>query len=140
MKQKQLKFGFFLPLAQRKVADIPLQSNVQSTQEIVELILDSNRNALLALDLQVISVVLQGPSRLIFGRSGLDHDTWHWYWRSSCRCFWNECGSTHLDDQHLLNSTFQLVSQLEQNPYAFYVFSTFATSLAFIVAWTGLRK
>lgn len=30
-----------------------VQSNVQSTQEIVELILDSNRNALLALDLQV---------------------------------------------------------------------------------------
>lgn len=30
-----------------------LQSNVHSTQEIVELILDSNRNALLALDLQV---------------------------------------------------------------------------------------
>ena len=29
------------------------QSNVHSTQEIVELILDSNRNALLALDLQV---------------------------------------------------------------------------------------
>lgn len=28
------------------------QNNVQSTQEIVELILDSNRNALLALDLQ----------------------------------------------------------------------------------------
>lgn len=31
------------------------QSNVQSTQEIVELILDSNRNALLALDLKVIA-------------------------------------------------------------------------------------
>ena len=29
------------------------QSNVQSTQEIVELILDSNRNTLLALDLKV---------------------------------------------------------------------------------------
>lgn len=29
------------------------QGNVQSTQEIVELILDSNRNALLALDLKV---------------------------------------------------------------------------------------
>lgn len=31
------------------------QSNVQSTQEIVELILDSNRNALLALDLKVFA-------------------------------------------------------------------------------------
>lgn len=29
------------------------KSNVQSTQEIVELILDSNRNSLLALDLKV---------------------------------------------------------------------------------------
>jgi hypothetical protein len=29
------------------------KGNVQSTQEIVELILDSNRNALLALDLKV---------------------------------------------------------------------------------------
>lgn len=29
------------------------QSNVQSTQEIVELVLDSNRNELLALDLKV---------------------------------------------------------------------------------------
>ena len=39
------------------VLNLPLracdQSNVQSTQEIVELILDSNRNALLALDLKV---------------------------------------------------------------------------------------
>lgn len=32
---------------------ILFQTNVQSTQEIVELILDSNRNALLALDLKV---------------------------------------------------------------------------------------
>lgn len=31
-----------------------VKSNMQSTQEIVELILDSNRNALLALDLKVL--------------------------------------------------------------------------------------
>ncbi|KAI0075960.1 Mg2+ transporter protein cora-like protein [Panus rudis PR-1116 ss-1] len=36
-----------------------IQSNVQSTQEIVELILDSNRNALLALDLK-ISILTMG--------------------------------------------------------------------------------
>lgn len=36
----------------------PEQANVQSTQEIVELILDSNRNALLALDLKVSDFVL----------------------------------------------------------------------------------
>lgn len=36
-----------------------IQSNVQSTQEIVELVLDSNRNALLALDLKV-SILTMG--------------------------------------------------------------------------------
>lgn len=37
------------------------QSNVQSTQEIVELVLDSNRNALLALDLKVGIDCTDGP-------------------------------------------------------------------------------
>jgi magnesium transporter len=36
----------------------PEKANVQSTQEIVELILDSNRNALLALDLKVSDFIL----------------------------------------------------------------------------------
>jgi hypothetical protein len=35
-----------------------LQGNVQSTQEIVELLLDSNRNALLELDLKVRSDIM----------------------------------------------------------------------------------
>jgi magnesium transporter len=39
-------------------AHYPEKANVQSTQEIVELILDSNRNALLALDLKVSDFVL----------------------------------------------------------------------------------
>ena len=39
------------------------QSNVQSTQEIVELVLDSNRNELLALDLKVRTRSL--PVRLV---------------------------------------------------------------------------
>ena len=34
-------------------SDFCMQTNVQSTQEIAELLLDSNRNALLALDLKV---------------------------------------------------------------------------------------
>lgn len=39
-----------------------IKSNVQSTQEIVELILDSNRNSLLALDLKVeLSLFFFGP-------------------------------------------------------------------------------
>ncbi|KAG6896590.1 hypothetical protein C0992_007295 [Termitomyces sp. T32_za158] len=50
-----------------------IQSNVQSTQEIVELILDSNRNALLALDLQVSIVTMGvGTGALIGGLFGMN--------------------------------------------------------------------
>ncbi|KAF5383115.1 hypothetical protein D9615_005052 [Tricholomella constricta] len=50
-----------------------IQSNVQSTQEIVELILDSNRNALLALDLQVsIATLGVGTGALIAGLFGMN--------------------------------------------------------------------
>ncbi|KAI0316087.1 Mg2+ transporter protein cora-like protein [Amylostereum chailletii] len=49
------------------------QSNVQSTQEIVELILDSNRNALLALDLKVsIGTMGIGVGALIAGLFGMN--------------------------------------------------------------------
>ncbi|THH18862.1 hypothetical protein EW146_g2199 [Bondarzewia mesenterica] len=49
------------------------QSNVQSTQEIVELILDSNRNALLALDLKVsIGTMGIGMGALIAGLFGMN--------------------------------------------------------------------
>ncbi|GLB39095.1 putative transporter [Lyophyllum shimeji] len=50
-----------------------IQSNVQSTQEIVELILDSNRNALLALDLQVsIATLGIGSGALVAGLFGMN--------------------------------------------------------------------
>ncbi|KIK67883.1 hypothetical protein GYMLUDRAFT_36679 [Collybiopsis luxurians FD-317 M1] len=50
-----------------------LEANVQSTQEIVELILDSNRNALLALDLQVsIATFGVGTGALITGLFGMN--------------------------------------------------------------------
>ncbi|KAJ4497723.1 hypothetical protein C8R41DRAFT_820834 [Lentinula lateritia] len=50
-----------------------LEANVQSTQEIVELILDSNRNALLALDLQVsIATFGVGTGALITGLLGMN--------------------------------------------------------------------
>ncbi|KAK7047923.1 magnesium ion transporter [Paramarasmius palmivorus] len=50
-----------------------IESNVQSTQEIVELILDSNRNALLALDLQVsIATFGVGTGALIAGFFGMN--------------------------------------------------------------------
>ncbi|KAJ3724187.1 Mg2+ transporter protein cora-like protein [Lentinula guzmanii] len=50
-----------------------LEANVQSTQEIVELILDSNRNALLALDLQVsIATFGVGTGALLAGLLGMN--------------------------------------------------------------------
>ncbi|KAH9849033.1 cora-domain-containing protein [Lenzites betulinus] len=50
-----------------------IQSNVQSTQEIVELILDSNRNALLALDLKVSMLTMGlGIGTLIAGVFGMN--------------------------------------------------------------------
>ncbi|KAF9003336.1 hypothetical protein BDQ17DRAFT_1242170 [Cyathus striatus] len=50
-----------------------IESNVQSTQEIVELILDSNRNSLLALDLQVsIATLGIGTGALIAGLFGMN--------------------------------------------------------------------
>ncbi|KAF9527438.1 hypothetical protein CPB83DRAFT_856169 [Crepidotus variabilis] len=60
-----------------------IESNVQSTQEIVELILDSNRNALLALDLKVSIITLGiGTGTLVagvFGMNLLSHFEQHPY-------------------------------------------------------------
>ncbi|KAF8156851.1 magnesium transporter [Crassisporium funariophilum] len=60
-----------------------IESNVQSTQEIVELILDSNRNALLALDLKVsIATLGVGSGALVaglFGMNLLSHMETHAY-------------------------------------------------------------
>ncbi|EIW74371.1 Mg2+ transporter protein cora-like protein [Coniophora puteana RWD-64-598 SS2] len=50
-----------------------IESNVQSTQEIVELILDSNRNALLGLDLKVsIGTMGIGAGALVAGLFGMN--------------------------------------------------------------------
>ncbi|KAH0834723.1 hypothetical protein J3R83DRAFT_10273 [Lanmaoa asiatica] len=50
-----------------------IETNVQSTQEIVELILDSNRNALLALDLKVsIGTMGLGSGALVAGLFGMN--------------------------------------------------------------------
>ncbi|KIY48494.1 cora-domain-containing protein [Fistulina hepatica ATCC 64428] len=63
-----------------------MQNNVQSTQEIVELILDSNRNALLALDLKVsIAALGIGTGTLLAGLFGMnltshmEHHPWAFY-------------------------------------------------------------
>jgi len=50
-----------------------IQSNVQSTQEIVELVLDSNRNQLLALDLKIsIWTMGIGMGTLVAGMFGMN--------------------------------------------------------------------
>ncbi|KAM5541790.1 hypothetical protein V8D89_004519 [Ganoderma adspersum] len=50
-----------------------IQSNVQSTQEIVELILDANRNALLALDLKISILTMGiGIGTLVVGVFGMN--------------------------------------------------------------------
>lgn len=50
-----------------------MESNVQTTQEIVELILDSNRNALLALDLKVSIMTMGiGVGALLAGLFGMN--------------------------------------------------------------------
>ncbi|KAJ6608245.1 hypothetical protein B0H10DRAFT_2068749 [Mycena sp. CBHHK59/15] len=83
-----------------------IEANVQSTQEIVELILDSNRNSLLALDLKVSIMTMGiGSGALIAGLFGMN-----------------------------------LTSHIESHPLAFYGMTGFATMLAAMVAWTGLRK
>lgn len=82
-----------------------IETNVQSTQEIVELILDSNRNSLLALDLKVSIMTMGiGSGALVAGLFGMN-----------------------------------LTSQFESHPWAFYATTGFATALAAIVAWSGLR-
>ncbi|KAH9943565.1 cora-domain-containing protein [Amylocystis lapponica] len=50
-----------------------IQTNVQSTQEIVELVLDSNRNSLLALDLKVSIITMGiGIGTLVAGLFGMN--------------------------------------------------------------------
>ncbi|KAF7338765.1 Magnesium transporter [Mycena sanguinolenta] len=50
-----------------------IETNVQSTQEIVELILDSNRNALLALDLKVSIITMGiGSGAMVAGLFGMN--------------------------------------------------------------------
>ncbi|KAF9450228.1 cora-domain-containing protein [Macrolepiota fuliginosa MF-IS2] len=83
-----------------------IESNVQSTQEIVELILDSNRNALLALDLKVsIATMGLGTGALVAGLFGMN-----------------------------------LMSHLEEHPYAFYMMTGMSGSVALLVAWAALHK
>ncbi|KAH9026314.1 Mg2+ transporter protein cora-like protein [Lactarius deliciosus] len=88
-----------------------IHGNVQSTQEIVELILDSNRNALLALDLKVsIGTMGIGTGALIAGLFGM-------------------------------NASFRfLTSRMEELPYAFAGMSVASALIALLVAWTGLRR
>ncbi|KAL7408831.1 hypothetical protein BDY24DRAFT_356684 [Mrakia frigida] len=83
-----------LESVQRQVEEIVNEvettvTNVQSTQEIVELILDANRNKLLGLDLQVsIATLGVGSSALVAGLFGMnlqthyESDPFAWYFIS----------------------------------------------------------
>ncbi|KAI9444131.1 Mg2+ transporter protein cora-like protein [Lactarius indigo] len=81
---------------------------------IVELILDSNRNALLALDLKVsIGTMGIGTGALIAGLFGMN---------ASFRI------------------CLRLTSHMEELPYAFAGMSVASALIALLVAWTGLRR
>jgi hypothetical protein len=69
--------------------NVSSQSNVQSTQEIVELILDSNRNALLALDLKV-SQICDAFSLSHNGISGIYCHNGSWDWCPRGWYIWHE--------------------------------------------------
>ncbi|KAL4073679.1 hypothetical protein V8B97DRAFT_1865989 [Scleroderma yunnanense] len=95
-----------------------IESNVQSTQEIVELILDSNRNALLALDLKVsIATMGIGCGALVAGLFGMNA-------RALPR----------------LLSIIRLTSHMEDMPYAFAAMTIGSTAFAALVAWAGLWR
>lgn len=138
----------FIDIPQPTHVCLSPKGNVQSTQEIVELILDSNRNALLALDLKVRNRPAtsptskhQPPSILFVGL--------HWYygnWNrgSDCRVVWHECAPHSLlfpTSVPAFSSTPpQLTSHMEDHPYAFAGMSVASTIIAFLVAWAGLRR
>jgi magnesium transporter len=126
------------------------KGNVQSTQEIVELILDSNRNALLALDLKVKEIALlptlllntNSPTSTLF--VGLHWYYGNWNWGPDCRVVWHECALQSLlfcTSVPAFSSTSpQLTSHMEEHPYAFTGMSVASTVIALLVAWAGLRR
>lgn len=94
---------------------------MQSTQEIAELMLDSGRNALLALDIKVsIATLGVGTGALIAGFFGMNVSL------SSC-----------IRSGRKL--TVQLSTHLEETEYAFLAVSGGATFLAFLVFLWGAR-
>jgi len=126
------------------------KGNVQSTQEIVELILDSNRNALLALDLKVKEIAalptlllnINPPLSTLF--IGLHWYYGNWNGGSDCRVVWHECAPHSLlfptsVPAFSLTSP-QLTSHMEEHPYAFAGMSVASTIIALFVAWAGLRR
>ncbi|KAK7055444.1 magnesium transporter [Favolaschia claudopus] len=92
-------------------------TNVQSTQEIVELILDSNRNALLALDLKVSIITMGiGSGAMVAGIFGMN-----------------------VSLTRLLQFSIAHARASKTHPWAFYGMTGFATALVAVVALSGLR-
>ncbi|KAJ3558586.1 hypothetical protein NM688_g832 [Phlebia brevispora] len=103
-----------------------IQSNVQSTQEIVELILDSNRNALLALDLKAR---MMDPSlrTLCLTRQFLVQVS---IWTMGIGVGTLVAGLFGMN----------LKSHLEEHEFAFFSMSLLSILVASIFSWTGLRR
>lgn len=93
---------------------------MQSTQEIAELMLDSGRNALLALDIKVsIATLGVGTGALVAGFFGMN------------------VSQPRMDRNRVLTS--QLVTQLEQTDYAFVAVAGTASALGILVFIWGAR-
>ena len=106
-----------------KTALIFYQANMNSTQEIAELMLDSGRNALLALDVKIsIATLGVGSGALIAGMFGMNVSS-----PSSVRNLSNEL------------TTFKLATDLEQHPHAFLIVSGAASVLAIVIVAYGLK-
>lgn len=107
------------------------QTNVQSTQEIVELILDSNRNALLALDLKVSILTMGiGVGTLIAGVFGMNVSR-----QMHLILVIRSIVAAHAD---MIRR--QLRSRFEEHEYAFYAMTMAAFAASLGAAWIGVHR
>ncbi|GAA6054356.1 hypothetical protein JCM3770_003333 [Rhodotorula araucariae] len=111
-----------------------LAANVRHTEDIVELILDANRNSLLGLDLRV-SIMTLGltAGAMIAALFGMDR-------RVPPRLASHRTARHSTDPSTRLPPRAQLTSQLETHPFAFPLITLFAFASAGFVTSFGLRR
>ena len=120
-----------------------LSANVSATEAIVELILDSNRNELLALDLKVsIGTLGLTSGALVAGLFGMVGRSPLLPLRSQLiKVDFTECSSSipllRLSTNRVVP---QLATQIETSSYAFGLITFTAFSLASIITIVGLRR